>query len=329
MADTILVCSGGGHLKQLFELASRIGVPPEHQLWMTFDNALSRSLLADRRVEFVPFAAPRDLPNTLRIRRVAHRVLRENDVERAISTGSSPAVAVLPVAVRAGAQAHYIESAARADGPSLSGRLIARNRRIATYTQYPVWADERWQYRGSIFDRYVPGPTKPVTTIRRAVVTVGTQEGYPFDRLYQALVPLLRGCEVLWQTGDQDVSAYGIVGRPTVPHDELREATARADVVVAHSGTGSALTALEVGKVPVLIPRLAKFGEHVDDHQVQIAAELARRGLAVDRSPDELSLASLQEAASRSVQEISPPPFLLDGVDGLSRPGSTKREGKR
>ncbi len=30
--STLLVCSGGGHLKQLFALASRIGIPPEDQV---------------------------------------------------------------------------------------------------------------------------------------------------------------------------------------------------------------------------------------------------------------------------------------------------------
>jgi UDP-N-acetylglucosamine--N-acetylmuramyl-(pentapeptide) pyrophosphoryl-undecaprenol N-acetylglucosamine transferase len=324
MADTILVCSGGGHLKQLFELAARIGIPAEQQLWMTFDNALSRSLLKGRRVEYVPFAAPRDLPNAVRIRHAAVRLLRQHDVERAISTGSSPAVAVLPVAARAGAEAHYIESAARADGPSLSGRIVARNRRIATYTQYPAWTGSRWQYRGSIFDRFAPGERSEPRQLRRAVVSVGTQKGYPFDRLYRALVPLLAGCEVLWQTGDQDVSGFGITGRATVPHDELSDAIAAADVVVAHSGTGAALTALEVGKTPVLVPRLARFGEHVDDHQLQIAAELARRELAIASSPDELSLATLIEAASGSVNEVTPPPFLLDAGHS-DRPGS---EGK-
>ena len=81
-----------------------------------------------------------------------------------------------------------------------------------TYTQYPVVAERsRGATRGSIYDGFVPGPTTRIPTqIRKAVVTVGTQEGYGFDRLYDALVPLLADCdEVLWQTGTQDVSALG------------------------------------------------------------------------------------------------------------------------
>ena len=149
--------------------------------------------------------------------------------------------------------------------------------------------------------------------MRRAVVSVGTQDGYRFDRLYRSLVPLLADYdEVLWQTGSQDVSGFGISGRPSVPHAELKQAVAEADVVIAHSGTGAALTALEHGKFPVLVPRLARHGEHVDDHQVQIASELERRDLAKLRHADDLTAADLAEAASRTTRRVTPPPFLLD-----------------
>jgi UDP-N-acetylglucosamine--N-acetylmuramyl-(pentapeptide) pyrophosphoryl-undecaprenol N-acetylglucosamine transferase len=315
MPSVLLVCSSGGHLKQLVALTERIGIAPDDQFWITAQDGQSRTLLADRRVVWSPYAGPRDAVNILRTRLLAKRVLARHRFDLAISTGSSPAVAFLPLAARAGAEAHYIESAARANGPSVSGKLIARNPQISTYTQYPTWSDDRWHYRGSIFDEYVPGPSSDTSEIRRAVVSVGTQDGYHFDRLYQNLVPLLSDCEeVLWQTGPQDVSGYGIKGRHSVPHHELRQAVAEADVVVAHSGTGAALTALEQGKCPVLVPRLARRGEHVDDHQIQIGGELQRRGLAIMCDADMLSRVELEVAAGRSVRRVLPPPFELDGA---------------
>jgi UDP-N-acetylglucosamine transferase subunit ALG13 len=322
MGKVLLVCSGGGHLKQLHALAERLGIPRDDQVWVTFKNGLSQSLLADRAVVYVPFAAPRDAVNIMKIRLAAQLMLSNNDFELAISTGSSPAVAVLPVAARRGAAAHYIESAARAAGPSMSGRLVARNRRITTYTQYPVWANDRWNYQGSIFDSYRPNATVHESpTPRKAVVSVGTQEGYGFSRLYDNLAPLLRDFdEVLWQTGPQDVSRWGIPGRISVPHHELSAAVAEADVVIAHSGTGAALTALENGKHPVLVPRLAKFKEHVDDHQVQIAAELSRRGLATMSHAEDLSFDVLAEAAARTTLTVTPPRFELQNVQASSVP---------
>jgi len=316
MSKTIMVCSGGGHLKQLFTLADRLGVEPDDQVWLTFENGLSTSLLAGREVHFAPFVAPRDVSSLWRFRSVAARVLARHRYDRAFSTGSSPAVAVLPMAAAGGARAHYIESAARAEGPSVSGRILQRLRRVHTYTQYPVWQSERWRYAGSIYDGFAPGPTAPAAPgrIRRAVVTVGTQEGYGFDRLYDALVPLLADCDdVLWQVGTQDVSAWGIEGRDRVPHDELNAAVREADVVIAHSGTGSAIAAFEQGKFPVLVPRLARHREHVDDHQVQIAREMQRRSLAFMRAPEELDADVLREAARRSVVAVEAPAMALGG----------------
>lgn len=314
MAKAIMVCSGGGHLKQLFTLSERLGVAPADQVWLTFENGLSTSLLQDREVHFAPFVAPRDLRNLWRLRSMASEVLDKYTYDRAFSTGSSPAVAVLPLAVRRGAAAHYIESAARADGPSMTGKIVSRLRGIRTYTQYPAWEGDRWVYGGSIYDSYAPGiaEAEPPARIRRAVVTVGTQEGYDFDRLFDAVVPLLADAdEVLWQTGSQDVSRWGITGRERVPHSELNDAVREADVVIAHSGTGSAITAFENGKFPVLVPRLAKHGEHVDDHQVQIAGEMQRRGLAFSRTPDQLDIASLLGAAVRRVVTTAAPPIRL------------------
>ncbi|CAN5334056.1 glycosyltransferase [soil metagenome] len=316
MGSALLVCSGGGHLKQLFTLVERIGIPPEDQLWVTFRNGLSESLLAGREVVYAPFTAPRDLVNFGKLLLLAQQVTTRRAFDVAISTGSSPALAFLPLAARRGASAHYIESAARADGPSRTGTLIAAHfPGVNTYTQYPSWADDRWLYRGSIYDAFSTGPTAVVrdASIRRAVVSVGTQEGFTFDRLFKTLVPLLADCEeVMWQSGDQDLSEYHITGRPSVPHDELKSAVSDADVVIAHAGTGAALTALEQGKCPILVPRLARFGEHIDDHQVQIGREMDRRGLALFRSADDILHADLVEAASRNTVKVLPPPLLLE-----------------
>ena len=52
--DVLLVCSGGGHLRQLAGFAERLGYLPENQVWVTFRNALSESLLEGRRVIYAP-----------------------------------------------------------------------------------------------------------------------------------------------------------------------------------------------------------------------------------------------------------------------------------
>lgn len=60
-----------------------------------------------------------------------------------------------------------------------------------------------------------------------------------------------------------------------LPYERIADLMREAEIVVAHAGVGSLFTALGVGKRPVVLPRLRRFGEHVDDHQLMIAKKLA------------------------------------------------------
>ena len=63
-----------------------------------------------------------------------------------------------------------------------------------------------------------------------------------------------------------------------------------ADLVVTHAGTGALIGALKKGKQVIAVPRLAKFGEHSDDHQIQVAEVLEAEGfLRVVLDMDKLS----------------------------------------
>ena len=111
--------------------------------------------------------------------------------------------------------------------------------------------------------------------------------------------------------GDTDVSGLGIVGHHAIPERELTQAIREADVLVAHAGVGTALAALEVGKCPVLVPRRVAHGEHVDDHQTQIAGELGNRGLALSVEANDLTLDHLLAAAAKRVATLpADPPFI-------------------
>lgn len=44
----------------------------------------------------------------------------------------------------------------------------------------------------------------------------------------------------------------------------------KADIIITHGGVGSIVTALNFEKKVIAAPRLAQFGEHVNDHQLQI-----------------------------------------------------------
>jgi UDP-N-acetylglucosamine--N-acetylmuramyl-(pentapeptide) pyrophosphoryl-undecaprenol N-acetylglucosamine transferase len=307
----LLVASTGGHLAQLYKLRSRLADINGHDvLWVTFPAAQSRSLLAGEDVAWADFTAPRDLRHVLSNVPLARGVVRENDVDLMVSTGSGIALSFLPLARAHGVSAHYIESAARCTGPSMTGRILHRVPRLRTYTQYPGWASDGWQYRGSVFDGFDSVERPDAGTPKRVLVTLGTIP-YGFPRLVRRLAEIIPpGVEVLWQTGSTDCTGLGIQSRGELPIDDLRDFMSDSDVVVAHAGIGSALGALESGLLPVLVPRQAEHGEHVDDHQRLIAAELDRRGLALHRTVETLTWADLCAAGSRGVVENAAPPEI-------------------
>lgn len=307
----LYVASPGGHLLELLRLSARMRHPGDHELWVTFRDAQSEELPAGRPTLYEPRIEPRDVGNALRSLRIAHRLLATRRFDVAVSTGSGVALPFLPPAARAGVQTHYVESAARAYSPSLTGRLLATVPQIHLHAQYGGWGDARWHFLGSVFDGFVARPSG-LTAIRRAVVTLGTMRNYGFDRAVTRLQRVLPpNVEVLWQVGATHRRNLP-TGPAYLPPRDLESAMRSADVVVAHAGVGTAITALSAGKCPVLLPRRKRHGEHVDDHQVDIARALGSRGLAVVADADEVSMDDLALAASWGAHDVGMPALSPD-----------------
>jgi UDP-N-acetylglucosamine transferase subunit ALG13 len=311
---TLLVASTGGHLTELHALRPRLVAADDTVTWATFDTPQARSLLAGEDVVFLRSVAQRDYRNLARSLGPARRLLDSSAAERVISTGAAVALAFLPLARLRGLDCHYIESAARTEGPSATGRLLQVLRASTLHTQQPGWAGPVWRYGGSVFDGLQAQPLVDAPPVRRVLVTLGTAP-YDFSRLVRSLVTALPdGIEVVWQLGA--TRASGLPGRvhTSMPHADLVREMAVADVVVSHAGVGSALAALSVGRCPVLVPRRVRHGEHVDDHQAQIAGALSDLGLAATAEADGLRFEHLQRAAGTGVRaQDDPPPFRLHG----------------
>jgi UDP-N-acetylglucosamine--N-acetylmuramyl-(pentapeptide) pyrophosphoryl-undecaprenol N-acetylglucosamine transferase len=314
---TLLVASTGGHLEQLYRLSRRFQPALGEVEWATFDTGQSRHLLADETVTYVPFVRPKDARGTLANVTEASRILQGGRFVRVISTGAAVALPFLAQARMRGLAAHYIESAARSSGPSLTGSMMARVPGVRLYGQYPAWTAGRWQYRGAVFDGFTPGTSSPRTSVQRVVVTFGTQRGFGFRRAAERLVQILpticsADASILWQTGATDMSGLGVPYVDTMPAADLQQAVTEADLVISHAGVGTSLLTLEKGKCPVLLPRRHSFGEHTDDHQRLIAEELSARSLAVNADAGAVTAEELLGAAGMSARFVSDPtPFVL------------------
>jgi UDP-N-acetylglucosamine transferase subunit ALG13 len=110
------------------------------------------------------------------------------------------------------------------------------------------------------------------------LVTTGSYE--PFDRLLEAVDRLQLDEEIVVQHGTSSVRPRTAARNVDfLPYDDLVALVARARVVVTHAGVGSILTALANGKRPIVVPRLARHGDAVDDHQLPLAERLDESGL--------------------------------------------------
>lgn len=90
-------------------------------------------------------------------------------------------------------------------------------------------------------------------------------------------------------------------GRDFVPHGELVDLLAEADVVVCHGGPATIMDARAQGHAPICVPRDPALGEHVDGHQQAFAAQAGRSGLVRLA----LSAEELDEALADSLAGVS------------------------
>ncbi len=104
-------------------------------------------------------------------------------------------------------------------------------------------------------------------------VTVGSQK-FPFDRLIQRVDQMLEegvlGEEVFIQTGTSDYVPR-CRHQPFCEREQFEELLEACSILITHGGAGTMVEAVKRGKRVVAVPRLARYGEHVDDHQLELA----------------------------------------------------------
>ena len=113
-------------------------------------------------------------------------------------------------------------------------------------------------------------------------VTVGSQK-FQFNRLIEAVDALAASSTVeggaFAQTGACTYMPQNMGYEAFLDREGFQAHMAACETVITHGGTGAIIGAVKAGKKVIAVPRLAKFGEHVDDHQVEIVTQFAEMGL--------------------------------------------------
>ncbi|MDH5068011.1 PssE/Cps14G family polysaccharide biosynthesis glycosyltransferase [Clostridium perfringens] len=104
-------------------------------------------------------------------------------------------------------------------------------------------------------------------------VTLGSQK-FQFNRLLKELDKLVeQGVikeDIFAQTGYSDYIPKNYKFKNFLDREEFKRNMNDSDIVITHGGTGAIVGALKENKHVLAIPRLKEFGEHVDNHQLEI-----------------------------------------------------------
>ncbi len=113
------------------------------------------------------------------------------------------------------------------------------------------------------------------------LITVG-QERFPFDRLLRLADEAVASGEVegpvFAQTGHSAYVPRAFPYANFLPPDRLRELIRRSVIVITHGGVGTIVQCLDEGKVPLVVPRDPRLGEHLDGHQLEFCARMEAEG---------------------------------------------------
>lgn len=99
-----------------------------------------------------------------------------------------------------------------------------------------------------------------------------------FERLVKKMDEIGRSVDVTIQIGNADYKPRYAEYFDFVGMDEILKNIEKAEVIVTHGGIGSVSDSLKYNKPTIVVPRLKKFKEHTNDHQLDLTKELEKEG---------------------------------------------------
>ena len=116
------------------------------------------------------------------------------------------------------------------------------------------------------------------------LVTLGTQDK-TFERLLKTIDEQINKGnikeKVVVQAGSTKYESDNMEIHDFLTREEYDEYIKKCDLLITHGGVGTILSGLNNGKVVIATPRLAKYKEHVNDHQLQIIEKFDRLGYII------------------------------------------------
>jgi UDP-N-acetylglucosamine transferase subunit ALG13 len=296
-----IIVSSGGHLLEARLLVKYLGLSP-NSIYITHANKQSVSLLEGTPHAFVPNIQSRDWPMAFKASPKIVGLCVGKEFDLIISTGAAIAIAALPLHMISRLPFLYFESLTRSRAPSLTGKILEFFPTVQKFSVNHKNFHKRWKEGPSILDSYILDTRELQHSHLKILVTLGTITNYRFDRLVDLVLKVLMpNDEVIWQTGATKRTDLPGVVHEILPTRELVSLAKSCDLVVSHCGIGTVLELLSNGVRPAVLPRLAKHGEHVDDHQTEAVVSFQKSDL-IEVLNDSIERHHLENAALKIVK---------------------------
>lgn len=118
-------------------------------------------------------------------------------------------------------------------------------------------------------------------------VTLGTQNA-DFSRCLKEVEQLITSGiikeRVVAQVGYTNYRPQGIECIDFIPEAEYQKYIREASVIISHAGSGALFSAIKTEKKIIAVARLAKYGEMLNDHQIELVKKLSEDGYVLDGS---------------------------------------------
>lgn len=130
----------------------------------------------------------------------------------------------------------------------------------------------------------------------KILVTIGSMVEKKFTRLFTIIDELceegvLDGTQVTAQEGFDNYQSTRFCCFDMMPNEAFKQLIDQCDLIIAHAGIGTVISCIKKGKKVIIFPRMAKYDEHYDDHQLELAELFTKKGYVLQaRTKEELKL---------------------------------------
>ena len=140
------------------------------------------------------------------------------------------------------------------------------------------------------------------------LVLLGTQNN-SFHRLLEEVEKNIKDNtineEVIVQAGYTKYQTHRMRVIDLMSKEQLSQFQDEADLIITHGGVGSIITSIEQGKKVIAVPRLKKYNEHVNDHQLDIIKSFDEMGYIIGIE----DVAQISEALEK-IKEFEPKEYV-------------------